>query len=141
MDICRNYTELSKLLTYEDRYNYLRLNGNVGIETFGFDRYLNQYFYNSKLWQEVKADVVIRDKGCNMGLEGFDINGMVLVHHMNPIKLEDILQKSELILDPEYLISVSLATHNDIHYGRDLNIRSNRIPVQRSPHDQSPWRI
>lgn len=141
MDICRTYTELSKLYSFEDRYNYLKLDGKVGIETFGFDRYLNQYFYRSKEWDEIRNYVISRDNGSDLGLADFPISGMVLVHHMNPVKIEDIVKHENYILDPEYLISCKLSTHNGIHYGRELNIRNNgRGPVIRQPGDTTIWK-
>ena len=134
----RTYSELSKLTTFEDRYNYLRLNGFVGQETFGFDRYLNQVFYKSAKWRSVRDFVIVRDNGCDLGIEGREIYGKIIIHHMNPITIQDIEQESDFLLDPEFLISTVHETHNAIHYG-DENLLI-RIPVERKPNDTCPWR-
>ena len=108
----RTYSELIKFTDFIDRYNYLRLDGTVGKETFGFERFLNQKFYNSKEWLVVKREVIIRDNGCDLGLDGYEIHGKILVHHMNPIEQSDILRRTDILLNPEYLISTTLETHN-----------------------------
>lgn len=135
----RTYSELIKFTTLEERYNYLRLGGRVGEETFGFDRFINQYFYQRcKEWKEVRNYVIVRDNGCDLGLEEYEIPGLILVHHMNPISLEDIEHKTDFLLNPEFLISTSLNTHNAIHYGD-----ASRLPqplVERRPFDTCPWR-
>lgn len=137
--IIRTYSELIKLHTFEDRYNYLRLNGVIGEETFGFDRFINQYFYQrSKEWQNIRRHVIVRDHGCDLGVEGYEINGRILVHHMNPILLKDIELRSDILLDPEYLISTTLDTHNAIHYGDESLLV--RAPIERSRNDTCPWR-
>ena len=134
----RTYSDLSKLTTFEDRYNYLRLNGFVGQETFGFDRYLNQVFYKSAKWRSVRDFVIVRDNGCDLGIEGREIYGKIIIHHMNPITIKDIEQESAFLLDPEFLISTVHETHNAIHYGdENLLIRS---PIERKPNDTCPWR-
>lgn len=134
----RTYSYLSKLTTFEDRYNYLRLNGFVGKETFGFDRYLNQVFYKSAKWRSVRDFVIVRDNGCDLGIEGREIYGKIIIHHMNPITIQDIEQESDFLLDPEFLISTVHETHNAIHYGdENLLIRS---PIERKPNDTCPWR-
>ena len=134
----KTYSELSKLVTFEERYSYLRLNGFVGKETFGFDRYLNQVFYKSSKWRSIRDFVIIRDNGCDLGIEGREIYGRIIIHHMNPITIQDITQQSEFLLDPEFLISTIHETHNAIHYG-DVNLLI-REPVERQRNDTCPWR-
>lgn len=134
----RTYSELITLPTFKERYEYLRLGGVVGKDTFGFDRYLNQIFYKSLEWQSVRREVIIRDNGCDLGLDGYEIKGKILIHHMNPINVEDILNRSETLLNPEYLITTVLATHNAIHYG-DATLLST-LPKERSKNDTCPWR-
>ena len=135
----KTYTELSRLVTFKDRLEYLQLNGQVGKDTFGFDRVFNQRFYRSREWKNIRNYVIDRDRGCDLGVEGFDIVGQsVLIHHMNPISLEDIENCSEFLLNPEYLISVTHATHNAIHYG-DVKLISTG-PIVRAPNDTCPWR-
>lgn len=134
----RTYSELSTLPTFFERYEYLRLGGTVGEDTFGFDRYLNQIFYKSAEWQSVRREVIIRDNGCDLGLEGYEIRGKILIHHMNPICVDDIVKRSDMLLNPEYLITTVLATHNAIHYG-DATLLST-LPKERSRNDTCPWR-
>lgn len=134
----KTYSELSRLTTFEERYNYLRLNGFVGKETFGFDRYLNQVFYKSSKWRSIRDFVIVRDNGCDLGIEGREIHGRIIIHHMNPITIQDITQQSEFLLDPEFLISTIHETHNAIHYG-DTNLLI-REPVERQRNDTCPWR-
>ena len=137
--IIRTYSELITLPTFEERYEYLRLDGAVCEETFGFDRYLNQEFYQrSNEWKRVRDLVIIRDQGCDLGVEGREIRGKILVHHMNPITKEDILKRSEFLLNPEYLICTLKSTHDAIHYG-DENLLM-KGPVVRSANDTCPWR-
>lgn len=134
----RTYSELITLQTFEERFEYLRLDGRVGEETFGFDRYLNQVFYKSKEWLQVRDQVIARDNGCDLGMEGHEIYSKILVHHMNPISKEDILQRSEWLLNPEYLICTIKNTHDAIHYGdQSLLITA---PIERRPNDTCPWR-
>lgn len=134
----RTYSELITLPTFEERYEYLRLGGRVGQDTFGFDRYLNQIFYRSQKWKDSRDFVIIRDNGCDLAMEGYEIHGKILIHHMNPITLRDIEYETDNLLDPEYLISTILNTHNAIHYGdRSLLITA---PVERAPNDTCPWR-
>ena len=134
----RTYSELIKLRTFEERYEYLKLNGKVGEETFGFDRYLNQIFYRSKEWASIRDQVIIRDNGCDLAAEGYEIYGKILIHHMNPITKADVLERSDLLLNPEYLICVSKRTHDAIHYGnRDL---LTTCPIERTKNDTCPWR-
>ena len=134
----KTYSELITLPTFEERYRYLKLNGSIGQETFGFERYLNQNFYRSREWKQVRDHVIIRDYGCDLGIEGREISGKIMIHHLNPITIEDLQTMSEFLMDPEYLISVSHATHNAIHYGsEDLLVRD---PIQRSKNDTCPWK-
>lgn len=134
----RTYSELIKLRTFKERFEYLKLNGRVGEETFGYDRWLNQAFYHSSLWEDAKREVIIRDNGCDLGLEGYEMHGRILVHHMNPIFKEDIVRKSDILLNPEYLISTCKRTHDAIHYGDDRILRP--AFVERRPNDTCPWR-
>ena len=134
----RVYSELIHLKTFEERYQYLRLDGTVGIETFGFERYNNQEFYKSKEWKAVRDFVIVRDMGWDMGVEGYAIIGKVMVHHMNPIGLNDIRNRSDFLLNPDYLMSTSHDTHNAIHYGNDVLLA--KEPVIRSKNDTCPWR-
>lgn len=134
----KTYSELSKLTTFEERYNYLRLSGFVGKETFGFDRYLNQVFYKSSKWRSIRDFVIVRDNGCDLGIEGREIHGRIIIHHMNPITIQDITQQTDFLLDPEFLISTVHETHNAIHYG-DMNLLI-REPVERQRNDTCPWR-
>ena len=121
-----------------DRYRYLKLNGELGSSTFGFDRYLNQQFYKLKEWKLVRAKVIVRDLGCDLGIEGLEIVGPVIIHHMNPISIDDVKNKNPILLDPEYLISTQLNTHNAIHYG-DESLLISEIPIERSPNDTKLW--
>lgn len=134
----RTYTELSKLATFKERYEYLKLDGVIGADTFGFDRYLNQIFYKSKEWKSIRNKVIVRDNGCDLGVEGFDIYGDILIHHMNPISADDIINRRNSILNPEFLICTSFQTHNAIHYGNDSQLAV--LPVNRMPNDTCPWR-
>ena len=136
--IIRTYTELSRLPTFEERYRYLRLTGQVGKETFGFDRYLNQVFYRSQRWKRIRDEVILRDNGCDLGVEGYEIHGRIIIHHMNPITLEDIERESIYLLDPEFLICTVHNTHNAIHYG-DENLLIT-APIERTKYDTCPWR-
>ena len=134
----RSYSDLAKLKTFEERFQYLRLNGSVGKETFGFDRVLNQRFYTSQIWRSMRDRVIIRDSGCDLGAEGHTIYGKVLIHHMNPVSLDDIMKQSDFLLNPEYLILTCHATHNAIHYG-DENLLVT-APLERKPNDTCPWK-
>lgn len=133
-----NYKELSKLNTFEERFRYLQLSGKVGVETFGFDRYLNQRFYKSAEWKRVRDTVIMRDNGCDLGIKDRVIFGKVLIHHMNPIAVTDIDNCSDSLLNPDYLITVSLTTHNAIHFG-DENLLI-QVPKERKPNDTCPWK-
>lgn len=139
MNRIRTYTELSKLSTFEERYEYLKLDGVVGEETFGFDRYLNQRFYQNDIeWKRVRDFVIMRDLGCDLGIEGREIHGVIIVHHMNPITKDDLINRTKFLLDPEYLICTIKRTHDAIHYG-DENLLM-KGPVERAKNDTCPWR-
>lgn len=136
--LIRNYTNLSKIDTYLGRYEYLRLGQAVGDETFGYDRYLNQMFYRSKEWQAIRNFVIVRDKGCDLGLDGYEIYGRIIIHHMNPITPQDIVRREPFVLDPEYLVCVGHYTHEAITYGDESLLP---LPLQvRTPNDTTPWR-
>lgn len=134
----KTYSELITLPTFKERYKYLQLSGAVGEETFGFDRYINQKFYRSQEWKRVRDFVIIRDNGCDLGVEGYDIHGKILIHHMNPIRIDDIRFLSEYLMNPEYLISTTLSTHNAIHYGDESLLMAE--PIERTPNDTCPWK-
>ena len=136
--IIKTSSELIKLKTFEERYEYLRLGGIVGKETFGFDRYLNQTFYKTDEWLSIRDHVIVRDNGCDLGIEGREIHSRILVHHMNPITKEDILSRSEYLLNPEYLICTIKSTHDAIHYGDESLLIT--IPVERRKNDMCPWK-
>lgn len=133
----RRYSELCRLRTFEERFDYLKLQGVVGESTFGFDRYLNQLLYRSSEWKKVRNAVIVRDDGCDMGLADYPAN-RIIVHHMNPLSVEDLENRSELIFDPEFLICVSFNTHNAIHFGDEKLLP--KLPVERKPGDTCPWR-
>ena len=134
----RTYSELSQLATFEERYRYLRLGGRVGEETFGFDRWINQTFYKDPEWLKVRDIVIMRDNGCDLGIEGREIYSRIIVHHMNPITKADILDRSKFLLDPEYLICTVKNTHDAIHYGDESLLIT--LPIERSKNDTCPWR-
>lgn len=136
--IIRTYSELITLPTFMERYKYLRIGGTVGADTFGFDRYLNQAFYKSEEWKSIRRHVIIRDCGCDLGIEGREIHERILIHHINPISEEDILDRSDYLLNPEYLISTSHRTHNAIHYGDDSILID--VPLERRKNDTCPWK-
>ncbi len=134
----RSYTELRKLKTFEERFRYLQLDGSVGIETYGFDRWLNQVFYRCRPWQKARREVIMRDEGCDLGILDRPIPGRVLIHHMNPITQEQIEERDPIIFDPEYLITTQHRTHNAIHYS-DESILIPTEPIVRKPNDTCPW--
>lgn len=135
----RTYSELSKLKTFQERYEYLKLDGTVGEETFGFDRYINQMFYKSEEWKRIRNYVITRDNGCDLGISDRKIvDSVILVHHMNPITKEDIINKNEILLDPEYLITTIKPTHDAIHYGDESLLAEDLIV--RSKNDTCPWK-
>jgi len=133
----RTYSELRRLETLEERFGYLSLRGRVGDTTFGFDRYVNQQFYTSREWRQIRNDIIVRDNGCDLGVEGYDIHDRIYIHHMNPMKLSEIVDGDSRILDPEYLISVTHRTHNAIHYGDESQLL--RPFVERRPGDTKLW--
>ena len=134
----RTYSELIKLKTFEERYRYLRLAGSVGEETFGWDRYFNQKFYSSQEWKRFRREIIIRDNGCDLGIEDREIDGLIMIHHIEPITVEDVVQRRACLLDPENAICVSRNTHNAIHYG-DENLLVLQ-PIERTRNDTCPWR-
>lgn len=137
--IIRTYSELIKLPTFKERFEYLKLGGVIGEETFGFDRYLNQMFYKSREWKKLRNDIIVRDNGCDLAMPDHEIiDQTILIHHMNPLTKEDILNMTEFVLNPEYLICTILNTHNAIHYGNsDLLYQE---PIIRYKNDMCPWR-
>ena len=135
----KTYTELSKLKTFKERYEYLKLDGVVGSDTFGFARYLNQVFYNSLEWKKVRDKVIARDNGCDLGMEGYEIFSKPIIHHMNPITIEQIQNRDPIIFDPELLITTTHKTHNAIHYGINKSISNE--PVERRQGDTCPWKV
>lgn len=133
----KTFSELSRLPTLEDRYRYLALRGTVGESTFGSDRWVNQQFYRSRQWKLIRNHVITRDNGCDLGVEGYDIHDKIIIHHMNPMVLADIVEGEAAIIDPEFLISVTHNTHNAIHYG-DERLLPRPLAV-RAPGDTSLW--
>lgn len=138
MTMSRLYSELIRIPSFIGRYEYLRLGGVVGKDTFGFDRYLNQELYTSREWRSARDVVIIRDNGCDMGVPGYEIGGRVIIHHMNPLSLNDIKYRNPDIFNPRYLICVSDKTHNAIHFGDSSLLPKD--PVQRHPGDTCPWK-
>lgn len=137
--ITRSYTELIRIPTFEERYEYLRLAARVGEKTFGFERFLNQSFYRSREWKSARSSVIRRDSGCDLGIEGRDIFGTIEIHHINPLTIEDIEEGSDLLLDLDNLICVSPITHKAIHYG-DRTLLPRIMPTIRTPNDTCPWK-
>lgn len=133
----RTYSDLRRLETFQERYEYLRLNGRVGADTFGFDRYLNQQLYRSERWKMTRRGIIIRDNGCDLGIEGYEIVDKIIIHHMNPLTIEDLMELRDSIFDPEFLICVSHRTHEAIHYG-DATLLP-KMPVARRPGDTKFW--
>lgn len=136
--ILRRYSELKRLPTFEERYEYLRIGGLIGESTFGFERFLNQALYTSQRWRLLRNKIIIRDNGCDLGIEGRDIYDKIIIHHMNPLTREQMQDPDESIFDPEYLICVSHNTHNAIHYGDASLLTKEYIP--RRPNDTCPWK-
>lgn len=134
----KSYSELITIPTFEERFEYLKLDGQVGIETFGFNRYLNQAFYKSDEWLSIRDYVITRDNGCDLGVTGYEIYGRILIHHINPITKEDIIHRSKFLLDPDNLITTIKRTHDAIHYG-DSNLLI-KAPIERRKNDTCPWR-
>lgn len=133
----RSWTEISRIADFYERYEYLRLRGAVGQPTFGSERYINQNFYTSKQWRDIRHEVIARDLGCDLGVEGFEIHDKIIIHHMNPMTVEHIVYGEAHILDPEFLISVSHRTHNAIHYGDERLLP--RLLAARAPGDTQLW--
>lgn len=134
----KTYSELITIPTFEERFEYLQLKGSVGKDTFGYDRHLNQVLYRSPEWKRLRNQIVIRDCGCDLACEGYDIHSKVLIHHLNPITVEDVLARSRKVFDPDNLVCVSHNTHNAIHYGGvDLLVTG---PIIRTKNDTCPWR-
>ena len=136
----RTYTELIQIPTFMERFRYLKLGGKVGEETFGWKRYLNQRFYQSHEWREFRRQIILRDQGCDLGLEGYEFvpGEIILIHHMNPIDAKDIVNQTEYLMNPEYVISVRKKTHDAIHYG-DESLIMEYEPIVRRPGDTCPW--
>lgn len=134
----RTYSELIALPTFEERYRYLKLGDRVGEETFGFDRYLNQTFYRSPEWRALRDEIIVRDNGCDLAMEDREIFGRILIHHMNPIRAEHILERSDYLLNPEFLICVTKTTHDAIHYGDETSLIT--VPIERTRNDTCPWK-
>ena len=132
-----SYSELQKRTAFLSRFRYLSLGGELGAATFGFDRHFNQAFYGSQLWKSVRDEVIVRDDGCDLGVPGHGIHDRILVHHMNPIRVQDLVEFNEDILNPEYLICVSTQTHNAIHFGDEKQLP--RPFVERTPGDTDLW--
>lgn len=135
----KTYSELMQYTTFKDRFNYLKLNGIVGADTFGFDRYMNQQFYKSSEWRNLRNKIILRDNGCDLGMEGYEIFGRIIIHHMNPISPKDIALGNDLLLNPNYLICVTHMTHEAITYG-DINLLPPEKIVERRPYDTCPWK-
>lgn len=135
--IVRRYSELRRLDTFEERFKYLALHGDVGTATFGFDRQINQMFYRSREWKSVRHQVIVRDNACDLGVEGFDIHGPLLIHHMNPMTVDDIRHGDDSILDPQFLVTVSHRTHNAIHFGDERQLPRPFVP--RRAGDTKLW--
>ena len=134
----RTYSEMITLPTFEERFRYLQLGGKVGEDTFGHDRYLNQMFYTSDEWRRIRRDVIVRDNGCDLGIQDREIHGLIIIHHMNPITIEDIINRSEFLLNPEYLISTVKNTHDAIHFSDERILITD--PIERRPNDTCPWK-
>lgn len=134
----KTYSELILLPTFEERFEYLQLNGRVAEDTFGFDRYINQNFYRSSEWKRIRDYIIIRDNGCDLGVDGYEIHGKIIIHHMNPITVSDINFSTEYLMNPEYLICVTHNTHNAIHYGDEKQILTG--PIIRTKNDTCLWK-
>lgn len=134
----KTYSELIAFPTYEERFRYLQLKGAVGKDTFGYDRYLNQILYNSQEWKRFRDKIIIRDNGCDLACEGYDIHGRILVHHINPIRVDDVVNRNPIVFDPENVVCVTHNTHNAIHYGDESLLIL--APVERTKNDTCPWK-
>ena len=134
----RTYSELITIPTFTERFEYLKLSGSVGIETFGFDRYLNQTLYRSLEWKRFRNEIIVRDMGCDLACDGYEIHGRILIHHIDPLTVDDVIRRHPKIFDPENVVCVTHNTHNAIHYGdAELLITE---PIERTQHDTCPWR-
>lgn len=133
----KSYSELRRFTSYDDRFDYLKLKGDVGRATFGFDRYINQKFYSSYEWKQTRQTVILRDRGCDLGVSGYEITGGAVIHHMNPMSADDIIHGEDWIFDPEYLIMTASMTHNAIHFGNKANLP--KVVTARSPNDTKLW--
>ena len=134
----RTYSELILFPTLLERFEYLKLGGEIGAETFGFERYLNQNFYRSEIWKRIRNEVIVRDNGCELAHPDYPINGRIFVHHMNPVDSDDIIYQRDILLNPEFLVAVGERMHNAIHYGSfDLLPQD---PIERKPNDTCPWK-
>lgn len=136
MTITRTYRELRSIDGFEKRFRYLSLRGEVGVSTFGFDRYLNQRFYTSREWRQLRDHVIVRDEGCDLGIEGYEIHDKILVHHMNPVIIDDLVAGEDSVLDPNFLITTTHRTHNAIHYGDER-----LLPKQFKPRERGDTRL
>lgn len=134
----KRYRDMRTLKTFEERYQYLKLTGRVGEATFGFDRHLNQVLYNCRRWKQARDEVIIRDGGCDLGVSDYPIYSRIVVHHMNPIDIEDVELDRDIVYDPEFLICTTHGTHNAIHYGDESLLPE--LPIQRRKNDTCPWR-
>ena len=135
----KTYSELITIPTFEERYRYLKLGGTVGEDTFGFERYLNQKFYQTIEWKRFRRGIILRDMGCDLGVEGYEIHGSIYIHHINPIEIDDLrLRRTEVLMNPENSICVSFNTHNAIHYGDESLLVL--APIERTRNDTCPWR-
>lgn len=135
----KSYSELLSLNDFTDRYNYLKIGGRIGEETFGYGRYLNQVLYHSQEWKRFRRDIILRDQGCDLACDGFEIYGKILIHHINPIDVDDVIYRRPNVFDEENVICTSLNTHNAIHYGDESLLITG--PIERRPNDTCPWRI
>lgn len=133
----RTYSELKRLKTFKERYEYLRIRGEVGAATFGADRYLNQALYRSNRWKRVRDKIIIRDEGCDLGMDGYEIGDRIYIHHMNPVTVDALLEESEDLFNPEFLICTSFNTHNAIHFGDEDLLP--KLPIERKPGDTLLW--
>ena len=136
MTITRSYNELRRIGTFEERFRYLSLNGSVGSSTFGYDRWLNQRFYTSREWRQLRDHVIARDNGCDLGIDGYEIHDKILVHHMNPMIVDDLLAGEESIMDPNFLVVTSHRSHNAIHYGDE-----SLLPRKYTPRERGDTRL
>lgn len=134
----KSYLEMIQLPTFEERYEYLKLSGSIGEETFGYDRYLNQVLYRSSEWKRFRRDIILRDNGCDLACDGYAIIGNILIHHINPITIEDVVNRNTCLFDPNNVISTSLNTHNAIHYGDAELLMTG--PIERTKNDTCPWK-